>query len=32
VGNAFYDELQQIKEQGIEGMDQMIEEARPDGE
>jgi Ca-activated chloride channel family protein len=32
VGNAFYDELQQIKEQGIEGMDQMIEDARPDEE
>lgn len=32
VGNAFYDELQQIKEQGIEGMNQMIEDSRPDGE
>lgn len=32
VGNDFYDELQQIKEQGIEGMDQLIEDARPDGE
>lgn len=32
VGNAFYDELQQIKDEGIEGMDQLIEEARPDGD
>ena len=32
VGSAFYEELQQIKEEGIEGMDQLIEDARPDGE
>ncbi|MFC4353516.1 VWA domain-containing protein [Chryseomicrobium palamuruense] len=32
VGSAFYEELQQIKEEGIEGMDQLIEDARLDGE
>ncbi|MFA1643838.1 VWA domain-containing protein [Chryseomicrobium imtechense] len=32
VGSAFTEELQQIKEEGIEGMDQLIEDARPDGE
>lgn len=32
VGSAFYEELQQIKEEGIEGMDQLIEDARPNGE
>lgn len=32
VGKNFYEELQQIKEEGIEGMDQLIEESRPGGE
>ncbi|MGF2618392.1 vWA domain-containing protein [Rossellomorea aquimaris] len=32
AGSKFYDELQQIKDEGIEGMDQMIEDARPDEE
>ncbi|WP_166805829.1 VWA domain-containing protein [Jeotgalibacillus sp. R-1-5s-1] len=32
VRSDFLDELRRIKEEGIEGMDQMIEDARPDGE
>lgn len=32
VGKNFYEELKQIKEEGIEGMDQLIKESRPDGE
>lgn len=32
TGSAFYEELQQMKEEGVEGMDQMIEDAKPDEE
>ncbi|MBM7578703.1 vWA domain-containing protein [Jeotgalibacillus terrae] len=32
TGSAFYEELQRMKEEGVEGMDQMIEDSKPDGE
>ncbi|TFE02381.1 vWA domain-containing protein [Jeotgalibacillus salarius] len=32
TGSDFYEELQQVKEEGIEGMEQKIEDAKPDGE